>query len=332
MTFRRETFFIFILSFLTPFFFYQIWTWSSFLLEENISNAQGKITERIIQVIEPKPEPFSILFVGDIMLDRTIRKDGEVYGYDSLFSCLKDEFSKYDEVVGNLEGTVTNFTSVSRDAAYEAPESFRFTFDPEAVHTLVEIGLSIVSIANNHIRDFGEQGIEQTILNTNQMNLLTFGDPRSSVEKRYAIKDIKGTKIAFIPYNHFFGTKEQTIKDLEVTRNISDLQIVFAHWGDEYVKANINQKNTAHEFVDNGADLVIGAHPHVIQESEVYKEVPIYYSLGNFIFDQYWEEAVRNGLGVVVTFENKKIHSIKEIYFESTRHAGTCLKTKAPTP
>jgi poly-gamma-glutamate synthesis protein (capsule biosynthesis protein) len=275
--------------------------------------------------IESKPQTLSLLFVGDIMLDRTIRKDGETYGYKNLFACLQDTFAPYDEVIGNLEGTVTNFTSVSKNAAYESPESFRFTFDKDAVVELVTLGLSIVSLANNHIRDFGDAGIAQTIQNTQELNLLTFGDPRPQ-KQRYLIKEINNTKIAFIPYNQFFGTKEQVYEDLKNTKDISDLQIIFAHWGDEYVPVRSDIRALTYAFVDAGADLVIGAHPHVIQEQEVYEDVKIYYSLGNFIFDQYWEEAVRTGLGVSVTIQDKKITDFEEIYFESNRRAGTCEK------
>lgn len=271
-------------------------------------------------------EPISLLFIGDIMLDRTIRKDGELYGYKNLFSCLEEEFSTYDEVIGNLEGTITDFESTSKNAAYQSPESFRFTFDTEAVAALKDIGLSIVSIANNHIRDFGNEGIQQTVLHLDMLGLEFFGDPRLD-GKTYVIKDIKGTSIAFIAYNEFLGTQEQTLLDLEKTKNISDVQIVFSHWGNEYVETHSNTKTLAHSFVDAGADLIIGAHPHVIQESEIYKEVPIYYSLGNFIFDQYWEESVRKGLGVHVEIQNKKITQREEVFFESTRHKGTCIKS-----
>lgn len=270
-------------------------------------------------------EPISLLFVGDIMLDRTIRKDGEAQGYEELFSCLPDMFAGYDEVIGNLEGTVTNYASVSRDAGYEEPASFRFTFDVAAVRALVDAGLSIVSIGNNHIRDYGDAGIAQTVTNLDTLGVPHFGDPRPGV-KRYTVQDVKGTKIAFIAYNDFFGTPEQTLSDLAAASLESDMQVVFPHWGDEYVPPRASVKQLARTFVDAGADLIIGAHPHVIQESETYKEVPIYYSLGNFIFDQYWEPAVSTGMTVNVTIADGKVTDRKEILVESTRHAGTCLK------
>lgn len=269
--------------------------------------------------------PISILFVGDIMLDRTIRKDGEAQGYKELFSCLPEMFEGHDEVVGNLEGAVTDNVSVSRDAAYEAPESFRFTFDPSSVRALADAGLSIVSIANNHIRDFGDDGIAQTIAYTHGMGLTAFGDPRAGGQN-YVVQDINGTNVAFIGYNQFFGSAEGTLSDIKSATEQSDLQIVFPHWGDEYVPVRPDVRALAHQFADAGADLIIGAHPHVIQESETYKGVPIYYSLGNFIFDQYWEPAVATGMMVEVAIVDKKISVGREILTRSIRHGGTCLK------
>lgn len=270
-------------------------------------------------------KPVSLLFIGDIMLDRTIRKNGEVQGYSNLFSCLKEEFAKHDAVIGNLEGTVTDFESVSRDAPYEAPESFRFTFDIDAVRALTDIGLSIVSIGNNHIRDYGDDGIAQTLEKTRELGLVTFGDPRPN-GRGYAIETIGKTKVAFIAYNQFFGTQEQTIEDLRQSEPLSDLQIIFSHWGDEYVPARSDTKAFARRLVDQGADLIIGTHPHVIQEKEMYKDAWIYYSLGNFIFDQYWEEAVSTGLAVNVIIEKDRIKELNESKVKSRRNAGSCFE------
>jgi poly-gamma-glutamate synthesis protein (capsule biosynthesis protein) len=283
------------------------------------------IAQYIYDNSRPDPEPIKLLFVGDIMLDRTLRKDGEQQGYAELFSCLPDMFAGYDEVIGNLEGTVTEYRSVSRDAPYEAPESFRFTFDPGAVRVLVDAGLGVVSLANNHIRDFGNDGIAQTVANAEHMGLVTFGDPRPDA-KRYVVHEVEGTRIAFVPYNQFMGTAEQTLADLAQSSAESDMQVVFPHWGDEYVPARADTKQLARKFVDAGADLIIGAHPHVIQESETYNGTPIYYSLGNFIFDQYWEPAVSTGMMVEIEMLDGKIVNQKEILVESKRHSGTCLK------
>lgn len=277
------------------------------------------------EIIIPKPlKPIHLFFIGDIMLDRNIRSDGEILGYEKLFACLSDELKGYDDVIGNLEGTVTNYKSVSKGSAYESPESFRFTFDVNAVESLKKLGLSIVSIANNHIRDFGADGINQTIQNLDDLSLIYFGNPQRN-NQEWVTKKIGDTTIAYIAYNEFFGTKKQALSDLNEAKKVSDVQIIFAHWGNEYVPVRNDVRNLAHTFVDEGADLVIGSHPHIIQEDEEYNSVPIFYSLGNFIFDQYWEDAVSEGLTVAVTIEDNKITNTIKQKTTSSRHYGTCF-------
>ncbi|HFC36337.1 MAG TPA: hypothetical protein ENJ49_01525, partial [Candidatus Moranbacteria bacterium] len=88
----------------------------------------------------------------------------------------------------------------------------------------------------------------------------------------------------------------------------SDFIVVYSHWGREYKLVNSErQQKLAHQFIDAGADLIIGAHPHVVQPIEIYKNKAIFYSLGNFVFDQYFSDNVRSILGVGVLLENKKI-------------------------
>lgn len=322
MTKKAEYFFAVLLSILVPIALYFL---VGFMLAEKLkSNSIEQSVASEVGIRKKDESPIRLLFLGDIMLDRTIRKDGERYGYDNLFSCLADTFAKYDSVIGNLEGTVTDFPSVSKDASYQAPESFRFTFDITAVKALQDIGLSVVSLANNHIRDFGDDGVAQTINNLDSIGLKHFGSP-GSTEQRWVIEEINGTRIAYVGYNQFFGTVGETTSDLRTVQEVSDMQIVFAHWGDEYVPATENMKSLARTFVDSGADIVIGAHPHIVQESENYKDVTIYYSLGNFIFDQYFEQAVTEGIAVGVQISDKKITSTKELKVKSVRHKGSCF-------
>ncbi len=326
MSAKAEFILILILSFGTPLITYPF-AYSYFAIDYDIENESTPSAQSLAssQQMFQKTEPLSLLFVGDIMLDRTIRLNGDDLGYESLFSCLKDEFSSHDAVIGNLEGAVTNHPSVSAGAPYEAAESFRFTFDPDAVEALVNIGLSIVSIGNNHIRDFGNEGINQTLAHTKKLGLDVFGDPRKNGEK-YIVKEFDNTKIAFIAHNQFFGTQKETLENLIDAQSNSDLQIIFSHWGDEYVPARKDTKVFAHELVDNGADLIIGAHPHVIQEHESYNDVWIYYSLGNFIFDQYWDNEVQTGLALKVLIQDGKVLTIEELEVESKRREGTCFK------
>jgi poly-gamma-glutamate synthesis protein (capsule biosynthesis protein) len=98
--------------------------------------------------------------------------------------------------------------------------------------------------------------------------------------------------------------QKSTIEEIQKAKQYSDIIIVFCHWGTEYsLIADDGLKNLAHSFIDGGADLVIGSHPHVIEPMEEYNGKRIYYSLGNFIFDQHFNNNVRNGLGVEVKID-----------------------------
>ncbi len=116
-------------------------------------------------------------------------------------------------------------------------------------------------------------------------------------------------------YNHFIANgKEKALADIAEAKNKSDFVVLYTHWGKEYVPALQSVKDLAHSFVDAGADLIIGSHPHVVQEHEIYHGKTIYYSLGNLVFDQYDSESTRNGLLVraIINVKTKEA-SIEEI-------------------
>lgn len=243
-----------------------------------------------------------ISFVGDIMLDRYVRTNARKNGYDEILESLDPLLGMSDIVVANLEGPITSNPSVSEHSVESGPNNFTFTFSPQVIDTLKKNNITIVSLDNNHIYNFGEEGLENTkkILRENGIDYI--GDP-SDYENNIFVKDVEGRKFGFTTYNQFLGGKAETvIRNIKKLTKKADTIIVYTHWGDEYeMHPNNNQVTLAHSFIDAGADMVIGSHPHVIQDKEVYKGKAIYYSLGNFIFDQYFSEEVR--CGAVVTFD-----------------------------
>ncbi|MBI5134258.1 MAG: CapA family protein [Candidatus Taylorbacteria bacterium] len=265
-----------------------------------------------------------ILFVGDIMLDRTLRKIGESRGYDHLFSCAKDYLAGFDLVVGNLEGPVTFHDSISLETVPGEPGNTTFTFSKGAIEALSGAGVGLVSLGNNHIWDFGREGVESTKALLRESGIAHFGDPIGDISAT-VVKG--GNRLSFVGFNQFLGENDpqKTIDAIWKARRSSDLVAVYAHWGDEYLPANEYQKALAHRFIDAGADLVVGSHPHIVQESEVYAGKPIYYSLGNFIFDQYWTEEVRVGGGLEVSLVQGDI-AVKERRFDIGRDGRTCVK------
>lgn len=253
-------------------------------------------------------EPIEILFVGDIMLDRGVANHAEKHGVESLFSKVRGLFAEVDAVVGNLEGPITNEQSIAR----KDNSILRFTFDPQFAGVLKDIGFSAVSLANNHALDFGGDGYAQTLSYLQDAGLYSFGSYRNDQNISTSIK-VKDKNLCLVGYHDLFTYNPVPVTD-EITRIRwdCDFVVLFAHWGEEYQSVQTErQTELAHSFIDAGADLVIGAHPHVVQPVEIYKNKAIFYSLGNFMFDQDFSFETRHGLAVRVGFdENKTVFTL----------------------
>jgi poly-gamma-glutamate synthesis protein (capsule biosynthesis protein) len=271
-----------------------------------------------------------ILFVGDAMFDRGInyyaqQNNGNNFIFDKIFPTL----SRNDLVVANLEGPITNNKSVSSGTTPGSADNYFFTFDPSWAKTLFDKNIRLVDLGNNHILNFGQAGVSSTIKYLQAAGVDYFGAPG---DDRNKIKEINGIKIALVSYNEFGLTaqaeQKATLYKISKVRPLADLVVVFSHWGIEYSKIPTSDEiNLAHQFVDAGADLVVGSHPHVTQITELYKGKRIYYSLGNFIFDQYFNEDVRNGLGVAVKIDKATKHlDFSEENFYLNSNGQTILK------
>lgn len=265
------------------------------------------------------------------MFDRGIRYYAQKNsGNDFIFDKIAPVLSKNDLVVANLEGPITNNKSISAGTAPGTADNYFFTFDPSVAKTLFDENIKLVSLGNNHILNFGREGLAETKNYLDQAKVGYFGAPDYP---KSASKEINGIKITFINYNEFADlpqdiNQKSTIEEIQKAKNYSDVIIVYCHWGIEYLDSAIDeQKSLAHQLVDAGADLVIGSHPHVIEPMEIYNGKRIYYSLGNFIFDQYFSEDVRNGLGVQVQIDKTtKELSFKNINFYLDSNGQTILK------
>jgi poly-gamma-glutamate synthesis protein (capsule biosynthesis protein) len=121
--------------------------------------------------------------------------------------------------------------------------------------------------------------------------------------------ELEGSKVAIIGLEAVFGlldTEELTALFAEAENN-SDLQVVYVHFGDEYQPLHTKTQETlARTFVSLGADAVVGHHPHVVQDVELISGVPVFYSLGNYVFDQYWDDSVTTGLTVLMRIKDKR--------------------------
>ena len=273
-------------------------------------------------------EEVSILFAGDMIFDRSIRVAGEDKGGDFLFSCIAPVLDDADLVVANLEGPITTHESMSVGSVIGTPENFTFTFPTSTATLLKKYNISLVNLGNNHMLNFSREGLVQTKEWLTHAGVAYFGDPDSPEELRVDRREINGIPFAFVNWSDWTSDKtDHTVAQVRREVEAGRVTVVYTHWGEEYVEPTRQMRQLAHSFIDAGAAIVIGSHPHVIQEHETYKGKEIYYSLGNFIFDQYWNAEVRTGLLVKVIFDKNGVQSVKEMKTWLERDRRTCLLT-----
>lgn len=269
---------------------------------------------------KPQPEPtpqVQMLAVGDIMLDRAVASHMKKYGNDSILEKLAQTsqsetyhpykhdpsnhnkfFDGYDLITGNLEGAVADYRR-------QTSKSIAFNFTDEAVNWLMDYGFNLVSLANNHSYDMGRTGFAETKKTLEEIGLQYYGEQYSVDNDALFIKNVNGITLAFIGLNDTNSRidREDILPLLSKAEELAHHTIVNIHWGQEYkLLSNSHQQDLAHYMIDHGADIIIGHHPHVVQEMEIYNNRPIYYSLGNFIFDQYFSEDTQQGLGLSISF------------------------------
>ncbi|HEV7449005.1 MAG TPA: CapA family protein [Candidatus Paceibacterota bacterium] len=247
---------------------------------------------------EPSP---SIIFVGDIMLDRNVAVHAEAVGTQALFAGVQSLLKSADARVANLEGTITQNPSIAR----QDHTILHFTFDPAlAQAALAPLNLSAVSLANNHAYDFGRLGFDTTQEYLKSWGIKAFGHPYNARDIS-TVLDVRGKQFCLVGYHALYDpSTTEVVQEIQRLKPSCYRVIAFAHWGVEYEpQASAEQVAQAHALVDAGADLVIGAHPHVVENIETYSGKAIFYSLGNFMFDQDFSWATTHGLAVKVTFD-----------------------------
>lgn len=247
-------------------------------------------------------EPITILAFGDLLLDRYIKLYIDRHGADYPFENIKEILAGNDIVLANLEGSFTDFSPRPLD-----PDNTSFTFNPALAAMLKRHHFNVLNLANNHVQDFGRAGFSQSQNYLTQNGVDYFGDYHN--ESGTLIKEINGQKIAFIGYHSLDNpATESTIEKIKIARQEADFVIAYTHWGAEYQNGfSKSQQESGRQFIDAGADVVLGSHPHVIQPIEIYKNKTIFYSLGNFLFDQIFSFEVRHGLGVKIILATDEV-------------------------
>ncbi len=280
-------------------------------------------------------DTLTILMAGDVMLDRNIRQQAQSSprGYDGFFASTTSFFKSADIAVANLEGPITENASKTYLADGTYSSQLTFTFDPATVEALIHAGLSVVSLANNHTDNFGMKGFRETERWLDAGSLRHFGSYWNATGTE-AVFDMKGMRIAFVGYHAFYPGFDHVLADVKRLTAEGDFVIVMPHWGVEYQPhPTADQKEKARQLVAAGAKAVIGAHPHVIEDHEWIGQVPVFYSLGNFLFDQYFSAETMKGqvveLNLKKTDHGPELDSV-DIYEASTMSHKPVSIEKAP--
>lgn len=271
----------------------------------------------------------SIIFVGDVMLSRYIQTQMKLRGndYNFPFALSSGFLNSADAVFGNFEGTISE-RGTNQGSIYS------FRAGPNVISGLKSANFKIMSLANNHIWDWGADALLDTVafLKTNGIQTVGAGGNFNGANVP-AILQFGTTKIAFFAFTNLYPKSlaatqtgpgvsvfdperlKESISELKAG-NKADIVVVSFHWGDEYAtSSNSLQKELAHQIIDAGADLVIGHHPHVVEESAIYKGKYIFYSLGNFVFDQNISAETMEGLAVKVLLKDNKIYAVEPVGF-----------------
>ncbi len=247
-----------------------------------------------------------ISFVGDVMLARNVENLMQTYGFWYPFAHLPN-LDESSFLIGNFESAIPKIHKPTKDF------HFSFSTDPTFLEGLVSYGFTHMSLANNHSYDYGSEGFATTYQELTKVGLGVVGDPHKQASSSIEVVVLDGVTIALIGlYAVDVMPSESEIQSLiERATQDSQIQVVYVHWGTEYKTTHSrSQEELAHRLIDAGADTIIGHHPHVVQDVGFYKGKPIFYSLGNFIFDQYFSEDVQEGLLVEMSATSQNLQFI----------------------
>jgi len=255
----------------------------------------SSIFSNVVDSVKQEYCGLSLFFVGDMMFDRGVeyysKQDDNIY---YPLGKVSDFLETAGITFGNLEGPIVaypkNFSS----------KSLKFAFSTTTLKTLTSAGFDVLSLANNHTLNMGNSGLEHTRSFLKSSGILPVGDPITCLKELAVEKD----DVIFFAANKTFTfncSDEKIIDNFKLVKEKfpDKFLIVSVHWGIEYKSSNsLTQQKLAHKLIDEGADLIIGHHPHVVQNIEEYKGKLIFYSLGNFVFDQHFSKETQKGLVV----------------------------------
>ena len=256
------------------------------------------------EITEPEPpvaeeeDEVLLSFVGDILLAGSVEKLMRQHGWDYPYVHALSYLTDADLTAGNLENPITRRGTPAEDKQYV------FQGAPESLPSLREAGFDVVGLANNHTLDMGVVGLMDTMEHLDEAGIPHVGGGANDTEAfTPVILESRGIKVAYLSLSRVVpvtdwkadrnraGVAEtydptRALAAIKSANEQADLVMVMVHWGKERVDHPLDyQRDMARQYIDAGADLVIGSHPHVLQGFEQYNGKWIAYSLGNFIFN-----------------------------------------------
>ncbi|HWQ31129.1 MAG TPA: CapA family protein, partial [Negativicutes bacterium] len=267
-----------------------------------------------------------ILAAGDILLDRGVDKYLDEYGYDYPYKDIREEIRKADIAFGNLECPLTG----KGEAVLKKRQDLIFRGNVQNSLALYSAGFDLLNLANNHSMDQGREGLLDTVkvLEAEGIRTLGAGTSRNEARKPVFIEK-RGIRAGFLGYSDFppegyiyaEGKADVARPDLKTlgeevraAAGECDLLVVSFHWGKEFDHyPGKTQQELAHEAINNGADIIIGHHPHVLQSIEKYKGKLIIYSLGNFVFDRQLPQGTNETAVVDISFDRSGWKKVRVI-------------------
>ena len=268
----------------------------------------------------PEANNVTLLLGGDVMLGRNVMQvslNNKNYSYP------------FEKISGLSKNAGIFFVNLENPVIRDCPRvnsGFKFCTLPQMIEGLKMAGINIVNLANNHILNYGPSGLSETEVNLRKENITATG-----VGGLVTIR-VNGLTFGFLGFD--LTVKSLTEEDLQLIKNSdskADFLIIGVHWGEEYkAQANSYQRKWAREMVNVGADIIVGHHPHWVQDFECLSSSdgksscghnseasdcvcdgiigkPVYYSLGNLVFDQMWSEETKKGMIVKLEIGNNGI-------------------------
>ncbi|MDD5721168.1 MAG: CapA family protein [Candidatus Pacebacteria bacterium] len=272
----------------------------------------------------------TLSFAGDIMLDRGV-KNSVIKNFNNDYSQLFEKSDTLLELSKNTDIFFANLEGPVSDKGADQKNLYSFRMDPVVIPTLKGAGLSVLSLANNHINDWGHNAFIDTLARLKENEILYTGGGNNATEAETpAIIEKYGMKIGYLGFSDVGPNNlpadagkagillannpnfDQIIKN--AAKQVDYLVVAF-HFGVEYqTKHNARQEELAHRAIDDGAKIIIGSHPHIVEDTEIYKNGYIAYSLGNFIFDQSWSKPTMKGMLLELKlFKDGSMTAVKNI-------------------